>query len=284
MALPIVKDCRHGKFMFLSTDDYVGKSLDHYGEYSEHEWNVYSQFIKERMLIIDGGANMGAFTIPFGKAVGPEGIVIAFEPQLTIYNILVGNIALNGLSYNTIPKMACLGAKEGEIDFVIADYDQVGNFGGLAAGRNPNGLSALDANGQPAEPLYTKVSVVTIDGMNLKGLSLLKLDIEGMERDAILGGIETIKEYKPVIYVENNNKAKSPQLIQTLFDLEYSCWWDISPLENRDNYFEYPDNLFGGCANINMLCFHNSRDIQIVGGDQVKNIHEWETRFPGREG
>jgi hypothetical protein len=33
----VVQDCRHGRMAFLSTDIYIGKSLERYGEYSELE-------------------------------------------------------------------------------------------------------------------------------------------------------------------------------------------------------------------------------------------------------
>lgn len=44
--------------------------------------------------------------------------------------------------------------------------------------------------------------VVTIDSLNLPGLDLLQLDIEGSEYNALLGGEQTIRRYHPTVVVE----------------------------------------------------------------------------------
>jgi hypothetical protein len=46
------------------------------------------------------------------------------------------------------------------------------------------------------------VEAITIDSMNLPRLDFLKLDIEGFELNAIRGAKETIKKYKPYLWVE----------------------------------------------------------------------------------
>ena len=276
--IPTLKDTRHGKLMYYSNDDYVGKSLDLYGEYSETEWKLYEQFVREKMLIIDGGANIGAFTIPFGKAVDPEGVVYAFEPQIEIFNMLAGNIALNELSKNVKPIWGALSDKQGTIEVAILDYNQVGNFGGLSAGVDPPMLGLYNSE----DIRYYSVPTYTIDSLNLPGCSLLKLDVEGMELAALIGGIQTIKAYNPLIYVENNNSKKSPELIDFLFQNEYKCWWDVSPLKNDDNYFGNKEEIFGNYANINMLCIHKTRNFVIKNGHEVNDIDDWKRRFPNR--
>ena len=70
---PTIKECRHGTFMYLENDEYVGRSLHHYGEYSENEWKLMAQVLKEGMLVIDGGANMGAVRRGEGDGVGGRG-------------------------------------------------------------------------------------------------------------------------------------------------------------------------------------------------------------------
>ena len=46
--------------------------------------------------------------------------------------------------------------------------------------------------------------MTTIDNMGLDRLDLLWLDIEGFELEAIQGGELTIRQYKPIIVLENN--------------------------------------------------------------------------------
>jgi hypothetical protein len=44
-AITMLRDCRHGKILFLPRDTYVGKSLEAYGEFSELEATMFSQIL-----------------------------------------------------------------------------------------------------------------------------------------------------------------------------------------------------------------------------------------------
>merc|ERR1719454_949167 len=49
-------------------------------------------------VVIDAGANLGSYTIPFAERVGRKGKVLAFEPFRWLHQITTANVALNGLS------------------------------------------------------------------------------------------------------------------------------------------------------------------------------------------
>ena len=83
---------KHGTFCILSSDLYIGNSLKKYGEYSEIELSIMTQFIKSEDYIFDIGSNIGAFTIPFSKKVGKLGKIYSFEPQKEIFKLLQENI------------------------------------------------------------------------------------------------------------------------------------------------------------------------------------------------
>ena len=61
-----------------------------------------NKFIEKDDVVFDIGSNIGAFTIPFAKKVGPKGKVFAFEPQSFIYNLLKDNVKLNNLKNTKI--------------------------------------------------------------------------------------------------------------------------------------------------------------------------------------
>lgn len=46
--------------------------------------------------------------------------------------------------------------------------------------------------------------IYTIDSLNLTACDLIHLDVEGSEESAIIGALETIKKFKPVVIVERN--------------------------------------------------------------------------------
>src|SRR5687767_11609897 len=90
-----VKMCKHAVMMYYSNDEYIGRSLDLYGEFSEGETELFQQIVRPGMTVIDAGANIGIHTVYFATAAGPTGRVFAIEPQRVIFHALCGNIALN---------------------------------------------------------------------------------------------------------------------------------------------------------------------------------------------
>jgi FkbM family methyltransferase len=170
-----VKDCRHGRLMYLLNDAYIGRSLDVYGEYSEGEIALFRQLLRPADVAVDVGANIGALTIGMARLVQPQGMVHAFEPQRAIFELLSNNIRLNGLTNVTAHRRA-VGSERGTIRVPPLDYAATNNFGGVALGA---------AEGEAVE-------VVTIDDLGLTRLRLLKVDVEGMESEVVTGARTTI--------------------------------------------------------------------------------------------
>jgi FkbM family methyltransferase len=154
------------------------------------------------VLIIDGGANIGSYTIPWARFLTGWGRVIAFEPQEWPFYALCGNLALNNC-LNVEAHREALAFHNDGILVPFLDPTVPHNFGGCALGG--------DGDWVP-----TKI----IDDMALERLDILKLDVEGMEPDAIKGAQDTIKRCRPVIIAEHFICGH-----QAIFDLlpEYAC-------------------------------------------------------------
>jgi FkbM family methyltransferase len=232
------KDCRHGKFSYLANDAYIGRSLEIYGEYSEGELDLFRQLLRPGDVALDVGANIGALTVGMARMVAPGGAVIAFEPQRTIFEILCGNLRDNNLANVTAYRRA-IGSEPGAIRVPPLDYARSDNFGGVTLG---------GAQGD-------EVEVVTIDGLGLPRLRVLKVDVEGMEREVILGARGTIARLQPALYIENDRAERSRALISLVFELGYRLWWHITPLFNPDNFFRHPHDIFGEVVSFNMIGF-----------------------------
>ena len=238
-----LKACKHGVMMFYANDQYIGRSLDIYGEFSELEVQLFQQLVRPGMTIVDVGANIGAHTIFFAKAVGAGGQVIAFEPQRVLYHMMCGNICLN-LHNNVAAIHAGLGATSGRIKVPRIDYSQSGNFGGVELGKSETGED---------------VPLQRLDSYDLKSCHLIKIDVEGMEQAVLEGSGSILKEHQPILYVENDRGEKSGELIEWLLTNGYRLYWHLPPLFNPDNYFEETANVFGETISINMLCIARSQ-------------------------
>src|SRR5689334_17984899 len=82
-----LKRTRHGVMLYCAQDEYIGRSLDLYGEFSIEEAKLFGRLIKPGTTVLDIGANIGVHTLCFASAVGPGGAVIAFEPQGYLHQI-----------------------------------------------------------------------------------------------------------------------------------------------------------------------------------------------------
>src|ERR1700761_1850492 len=224
-----VKRCRRGVMMYLANDQYMGRSLDLYGECVESEIALFSQLIKPCMTLVDVGAHIGTHAVYFAQVVGPAGHVIAFEPQRFIHQILCGNVALNGLRNAAIYHAGC-GDQAGTIMVPPLDYAAENHFGGLSLDQVKEG-----------EP----VALVTLDALALAQCHFIKIDVEGMEAKVLQGARATIAKHHPLLYVENDRLEKSAALIALLFEFGYRLYWDIRPIFNPDNFAGVKENVFG---------------------------------------
>jgi FkbM family methyltransferase len=240
---------RHGLALFNRHDMFVGRSLDQYGEFSPGESELFVQIVRPGNVVVDAGANLGAHTLLLSQRVGDQGLVYAYEPQRTIYEILCANMALNGRK-NVRCRCEALGETSGEICVPPLNYDAEANFAGLGLGDYQSG---------------EKVPVVTIDGLQLPRCDLLKADVEGMELPVLRGAAQTIQKYRPILYVENDRIESSPALIEYILSLGYKLYWHLPPLYHPANFFGNPVNIFGNIVSSNMLCIHASVKSSISG-------------------
>ena len=244
---------RSGPMLVLVTDQYVGRSIELYGEYCPEEGRILAQIIQPGMTVVEIGANMGTHSVDMARACAP-GRFYAFEPQPRLFQILCANLALNDIANAFAYPDGC-GAAEGEAVVPLVDYSQSGNFGGLA-------LRDGDAPG-------LKIRIRALDDMDLPALGLLKVDVEGYEAEVIRGATQTIRRCRPVIYIENDRAAKQDELIALIYALDYRLYWHVPYLYSADNFRGETENIFPGIASLNMLCLPRETGSTVAGVPEI---------------
>ena len=248
------KACRYGQMLYNMHDAYIGRSLDLYGEYSEGEVELFRQIVQPGQLVVEVGANLGAHTVFLARQVGAAGRVMAFEPQRILFQTLCANLALNSIP-NVHGQHQAVGAESGAIMVPLLDYTRENNFGGLALGTYQVG---------------EQVDVVTLDSFNLPACSLLKIDVEGMEKDVLQGAVNMIERLKPILYVENDKPEKSTALVQYIDALGYNMHWHRPYYFSPQNFFGNSTNVFPNIVSLNMLCIHKSFPQNLTGFEPVE--------------
>jgi FkbM family methyltransferase len=161
-----------------------------YGSFEDYVARLFSYLVKSGDRCIDVGANIGLHTVRLAKLAGPQGEVIAVEPDPEIARRATENIALNGLA-NAKVIQAAASASAGE---TVALY--------RAADLNPNrGMASLHPHGHLTGTV-TKVRTITIDETCPGPVTLIKIDVEGHEAAVVAGAAHVINRYSPAIVFE----------------------------------------------------------------------------------
>lgn len=236
---------RDGYFLVNRHDLLIGRSLETYGEWGGNEGQILASLVRPGEIVIEAGANIGAFTVGLAKKVGPQGKVFAYEPQRACFALLQSQIALNELN-NVYAYNIGIGAEESTLFLPRIDYSHEGNFGGIS-------LATQE------DELHYPVPVKKLDDLFPElPIALIKADVEGMEHDVLIGAKNLIARCKPVLYLENDRKEKSSALISLILELGYRIWWSVTDCFSPNNFFNAQQNICG-CSSFNILCLHTSK-------------------------
>lgn len=134
-------------------------------------------------VVIDGGANVGYSSIFFSSTY-PTAKIIALEADPRTYLMLEGNVSHHP---NISPRLAALWSHDRGVDLHIGSRQSWSNF---ISDREPSSGNELTPS----------VRLDQLVGVNDRVL-LVKLDIEGSERDACSTSREVLRS-SPVILIE----------------------------------------------------------------------------------
>jgi FkbM family methyltransferase len=253
---------RDGYIVYNKNDIYGGQGIERYGEDAELECQILRQMCMPGQIVVEVGANIGTRTMVFAQRVGPSGFVYAYEPQRIVFQTLCANLAVNSI-VNVDARCAAVGAEQRWVAMPNLNYSQRGNFGGVEVC-----------------PLGTGRRVPQVrldDDLDISRLDLLKIDVEGMEREVLLGAEVLIRRFWPAIYIENDRANKSDVLICHLMELGYRLYWHKPPLFNRGNFFGDTENIFPNLVSVNMVCLHRSRGQSVEGLTEITGGAEQPT-------
>ncbi len=144
--------------------------------FGEYDPTVYETVMSLRPgdAFIDVGANVGIFSLVAAEKVGPDGLVIAFEPQRHLANELRANLALNGLENVYV------------FDFAIGDATSASNICEVDKGRS--GMTYVRKGaGPPAWLVDPTRDLTVVEPMIGQRDVMIKVDTEGAELSALKG-------------------------------------------------------------------------------------------------
>lgn len=202
-----------GRLKIKAHDDFLGKLLKSWKLYEEDFLKYSIPQVKEWTTIIDVGANIGNHTL-FWLYKGFD--VISFEPIVDNWDLLIYNVYNNKLYENWTGYNVWLWNKEWKMQFQIVNNN-------MWACRKSDIING-----------WTRIDVKTLDSYTTKKpISLIKIDVEGMELEVLEGALWIITKYRPDLMVEINN----PETLEFLEGLGYRrTYWQLN---NKNLYLKY---------------------------------------------
>jgi len=159
---------------------------------------------------LDVGAHYGYTAIALSRLVGPEGRVFAFEPMAATSGYLARTRTLNRLSQLVVVPCG-LGAPE---NLSLEQLPTVrGMVDGTVAGDGAASASFLVAR---LDRLWDGICCGRrrIDGV--------KIDVQGMETDALRGMVKLLHEFAPRLVIELHRGVDRRQLLELLGSVGYA--------------------------------------------------------------
>jgi FkbM family methyltransferase len=172
------------------------------GEPDTAEEAFYRSLDLAARVVYDVGAFDGINTLFFAERAGALGQVIAFEPNPETYEQLLANVRVNGFTNVTALPLAVASASS-ELRFAVAD----GGRGRMSASTAL--IEKLASEATQVESLTVAATSID-DVIATRGLpppDFVKIDVEGLEHDVLLGMAETIEAHQPELFVEIHGVA-----------------------------------------------------------------------------
>lgn len=214
-----VKD--YAKFKVYKTD-LISDVIRHGEKWEPFLHDVFDKYVTKDSIVIEAGCHIGTHTVKLAQLAKQ---VICFEPLESSFKLLNENLQLNGLS-NVKAYMEGLSDTPSRASFSYVNKDNIGG--------------AVLEDGFDI-PLKTIDELQAVGDNNYSRVDFIKLDVEGYEKKVIIGALNTIKQWHPVITLEcwdnypNATIEHAIKEFKVLLDMGY----EIEQIEHHDFLFVY---------------------------------------------
>lgn len=196
------------------------------GRFREPELDLVDSLVRRGETAVDVGANHGMWTLALSRAAGTGGRVYSFEPVPFTFGTLSAVARQNGLANVTLVNKGC-SDRAGTMEMTVP-LQRSGSSDDLQAH-----LSLRGGTGSSESPESVEVAceITTLDSTldGVKGISLLKLDIEGAELLALRGATGLITRERPAIICEVDTSFLEGFGQRPGDVIEFLGQWDYEP-------------------------------------------------------
>ncbi|MDP9966493.1 FkbM family methyltransferase [Variovorax paradoxus] len=184
--------------LLVRQNDHIGKRIIAGEEWEPHVRKAIEEAARPDGVAIDAGAYIGIHTLTMSRCFST---VHAFEPQLGIFQVLCGNLALNE-RLNVVTHNGALYDRSIAMRLAPQDHQEIGVpmvDGDIDYNRIENAAALSFEIAAPGDP---HVDAIALDDLALENVSLIKIDTQGSDLRVLAGAERTIAKSKPVVLFE----------------------------------------------------------------------------------
>jgi FkbM family methyltransferase len=169
---------------------------------------LYEKLLRRNDVFVDVGAHVGFHSLVARQLVGPQGLVMCIEPQPYNAHKILSNWRANEFT-NLKLVVAAADEENGSVEL----SDQI---------LTDRSLLTLLERGGKNEGQKFEVRLVQLDSLfrrhGLKGVKLLKLDVEGYELEVVKGASECLRDVENIVIeiLENTDSDRTDDVIRLL--------------------------------------------------------------------
>jgi FkbM family methyltransferase len=192
-----VIDCKEARYILFNSNDTISEILYKSGQWGEVLLSISKFLIDgvEAPLVLDIGANLGAYSIPLAKSIQSKGgTVYGYEPQKIVFYQLCGNVILNRLDNYEAFNLA-VGEQNGSVEIPAINYQNHHNVGAFSLNKDLRELLNVESYSDYGK--LTTTPMISLNSVRLpKSPSLIKIDVEGYELNVLKGAGDFLEEHR----------------------------------------------------------------------------------------
>lgn len=190
------------------------RAYKYLNKFDKEEINYLRKILEEGDVAFDLGAHKGAYTYWMHKSVRKSGKIVSIEPQPILFEYLKKMVPIFGFSNVTL--MDC-AISENDSEGVIT---VPGKLGSISQGARIDDQKIVqNKHKQDLHNINVKIrsvdSIIAETGLKPK---IIKIDVEGHEFSVLKGMVRTLKEVKPRIIMECEDRHIRDFTVFDVFD------------------------------------------------------------------
>jgi len=185
-----------GLLMHLDSRNHIDWVTIFRGGFEPELTSLLQRWLGPGSVFVDVGANIGCHVLTAGSAVGETGIVLAFEPNPSVRDVLEGNIRLNGFDGRTRVHGCALGrsASRQVLRVPRADTPEGANMGLASLVALKSDFDAVEVAVEPFDSVF--------DATGLSRCDVVKIDVQGYESEVLAGMTSVLSRFRPKVIFE----------------------------------------------------------------------------------